>query len=158
MNLNHFLKQLQKKETLYLKMPSADLSSLSDADLFYAVTIRTENKVDACHDLQEGLAALNESGYAAELRALIRKERAWLYAALRSLGLRVIGGEANYLLFYTDYTVLHEALRRRGILIRSCANFSGLGEGWYRVAVRTHEENEQLIAAIGEEAAQWQNA
>ena len=41
MNLNHFLKKLQKKETLYLKMPSADLPSLSDADLFYAVTIRT---------------------------------------------------------------------------------------------------------------------
>ena len=60
MNLNHFLKKLQKKETLYLKMPSADLPNLSDADLFYAVTIRTENKVDACHDLQEGLAALND--------------------------------------------------------------------------------------------------
>ena len=60
MNLNHFLKKLQKKEALYLKMPSADLPSLSDADLFYAVTMRTENKVDACHDLQEGLAALND--------------------------------------------------------------------------------------------------
>ena len=34
------------------------------------------------------------------------------------------------------------------IAIRDCANFEGLTSGWYRVAVRQYEENEQLIAAI----------
>jgi threonine-phosphate decarboxylase len=43
-------------------------------------------------------------------------------------------------------------MKAEGIAIRSCANYHGLGEGWYRVAVRLPEENEQLIAALREAA------
>ena len=39
---------------------------------------------------------------------------------------------------------------RYGILIRSCANYRSLEEGDVRIAVRTHEENVQLIAALQE--------
>ena len=60
MKLNRFLKNLQKKDALYRKMSSGDLPGLSDADLYYAVTVRTESKVTACNDLQEGIAALND--------------------------------------------------------------------------------------------------
>ena len=41
-------------------------------------------------------------------------------------------------------------LREKGILVRSCANYRGLAEGDVRIAVRTHAENEQLIAALRE--------
>ena len=37
---------------------------------------------------------------------------------------------------------------KEGILIRSCANYRGLGPDWYRVAVRRHEENLRLIGAL----------
>ena len=60
MKLNRFLKNLQKKDALYRKMSSGDLPGLSDADLYYAVTVRTESKVTACNDLQKGIAALND--------------------------------------------------------------------------------------------------
>jgi histidinol-phosphate/aromatic aminotransferase/cobyric acid decarboxylase-like protein len=43
-----------------------------------------------------------------------------------------------------------ELLSEKGILIRDCSNYRGLGGGWYRIAVRTHEENEQLLAAMRE--------
>ena len=41
-------------------MSSGDLPGLSDTDLYYAVTVRTESKVTACNDLQKGIAALND--------------------------------------------------------------------------------------------------
>ena len=54
---------------------------------------------------------------------------------------------ANYLLFHGPQG-LHTALLDRGIAIRSCCDYCGLGPGWYRVAVRLHEENEALAEAL----------
>lgn len=96
-----------------------------------------------------GLAALRDTAYLARVRELVRTERAWLYGELCSLGLRIVAGEANFLLFRCD-TPLDEPLRERGILLRGCGDFAGLDESFYRVAVRTHEDNLRLIAAIGE--------
>ena len=46
------------------------------------------------------------------------------------------------------HTECHTRLREQGVLIRNCGNYHGLGEGWYRAAVRTEEENRQLLAAM----------
>ena len=35
----------------------------------------------------------------------------------------------------------------RGILIRSCRNYYSLNDKYYRIAVRTHNENLKLIKA-----------
>ena len=39
-------------------------------------------------------------------------------------------------------------MKRKGILIRDCSNYQGLTKGYYRIAVKTEEENRQLIDAI----------
>ena len=96
-----------------------------------------------------GLAALEETAYVEEVRALIAEQRPRLTAGLRALGLRVLDGRANYLLFQAPET-LGEALRQRGAVLRSCANYPGLGPGWYRTAVRTGPENEQLLKLLAE--------
>ena len=96
-----------------------------------------------------GLAALEETAYVEKVRALIAEQRPRLTAGLRALGLRVLDGRANYLLFQAPET-LGEALRQRGAVLRSCANYPGLGPGWYRTAVRTGSENEQLIKLLAE--------
>ena len=96
-----------------------------------------------------GEAALSETDYVGRVRALIARERPWLTARLEQLGLRVIPGEANYLLFCSPVPLL-TPMRRRGILLRSCANYHGLGEGWYRTAVRTHKENLRLVETLRE--------
>ena len=59
-----------------------------------------------------------------------------LTAGLRALGLRVIDGRANYLLFHAPAD-LNERLRPLGTQVRSCANYPGLGPEWYHTAVRT---------------------
>lgn len=96
-----------------------------------------------------GIAALKETEYVEAVRALIQAQRPRLAAELSRMGLRVIPGEANYLLFYSP-TPLIQPLRERGILLRDCGNYHGLEAGWYRAAVRTGEENDRLTAALEE--------
>ena len=94
-----------------------------------------------------GIAALTETEYVQAVRTLTARERPWLAGELERLGCEVIPGEANYLLFTQDKPLL-EPLRRRGILLRGCGNYHGLGDTWYRAAVRDREDNRRFITAL----------
>ena len=96
-----------------------------------------------------GLAALDETAYVARVQELITQQRPILRDGLRALGLRVLDGSANYLLFQALET-LGDSLRQRGIVLRSCGNYPGLDGSWYRTAVRTVPENQQLLKALQE--------
>lgn len=104
-----------------------------------------------------GVAALREAPHCLpELRAVIGEERPRLAAVLQAMGCKVIPGEANYLLFYhalpdgrPDGT-LSARLRTKGVLLRDCSNYAGLGPGWYRTAVRGAEENEAMLRRLRE--------
>ena len=96
-----------------------------------------------------GIAALKETAYVGEVRALIAQQRPAMTAGLRALGLRVIDGKANYLLFRAPAD-LNERLRPLGTQVRSCANYPGLGPEWYRTAVRTATENARLLEIMRE--------
>lgn len=104
----------------------------------------------SCVAQEAGLAALEEETYLEKLRALIERERPLLQRGLEALGCQVIPGRANYLLFQSPVPELGERLGEKGISIRSCQDFLGLGEGWYRVCVRTGEDNSCLLAAMKE--------
>ena len=41
-------------------------------------------------------------------------------------------------------------MEQKKILIRDCSNYTGLSKGYYRVAVKKHEENQQLVKALKE--------
>ena len=102
-----------------------------------------------CMEQAAGIAALDETEYVAQVRELIKTQRPILASGLRALGLRVIEGRANYLLFRAP-EALGEALRRKGAVLRSCGNYPGLDASWYRTAVRTENENRQLLALLAE--------
>lgn len=95
-----------------------------------------------------GMAALEES--LEPLRQLIRRERPRLSAGLTALGCRVCPGEANYLLFFCGAPALPRRLAERGVLIRDCSNYHGLGPGWYRAAVRLEHENTTFLKILEE--------
>ena len=95
-----------------------------------------------------GVAALKEESFLNKTKTLIQTERPWLKERLEGFGFRVCPSEVNYLLFRGP-TDLHRKLKEKGIAIRNCDNYPGLCSGWYRIAVRRHEENEALIAAVG---------
>ena len=96
-----------------------------------------------------GVAALGDRDFVARSRALVAAERPKLLAALEGMGLRVCPSDANFLLFRGP-AELGAALRARGTALRDCANFPGLGAGWYRTAVRTPEENRALVRILRE--------
>lgn len=77
----------------------------------------------------------------------IQRARNSLQAALEGLGLWVCPSESCFLLFHGPEG-LGARLKREGILIRDCANYAGLGPGWYRVGLGTPEEQGRLIAAL----------
>ena len=112
-----------------------------------AISLASEEDMNKM--LAAAAAALREQDFVQTARRIIAAERPALAAALRGLGFWVCGSHANYLLFRGP-PGLREALLARGISIRSCHSFQGLGPGWYRVAVRLHHENEALIAALAD--------
>jgi len=97
-----------------------------------------------------GIAALRDEAYLSQLKDWLRTERPFLARRLAALGLRVVPGEGNFLLFQAGDCSLAEKLREKGVLIRDCLDFHGLEPGWYRVAVRTRGENEALLQALKE--------
>ena len=118
-----------------------------------------------------GIAAVRESEYIKNAKELIADERAYLIKELSTLGFKAVSSDANFILFY-DSRATHGAggteqpnredggkgpadidlsarLLEKGIAIRDCSNFPGLGQGWYRIAIRNHEDNQKLIDALG---------
>ena len=94
-----------------------------------------------------GVAALKEQEFLRSTRKVIREERSWLRENLEALGFRVCDSSANFLLFHGKEG-LCEPLRQQGIALRNCDNYYGLEKGWYRCAVRLHQENIALIQAL----------
>ena len=94
-----------------------------------------------------GMAALKEEAYVNRAREIVRTERAFLKEELRKLGFQVYDSRANYIFFRGPAGLVEYALKKH-VLIRDCSNYRGLTEGYYRVAVKTHEENRKLLEAL----------
>ncbi|MGD1849690.1 MAG: threonine-phosphate decarboxylase CobD [Cyanophyceae cyanobacterium] len=99
-----------------------------------------------------GLAALGD-------RDFVQKTWRWLSAARENLqqrigqlpGMAVYPGAANYLLVKSAVSVSamqQQLLMGDAIAIRNCATFPELGDRYFRVAVRTPSQNEQLVSAL----------
>lgn len=91
-----------------------------------------------------GVAALGEKEDMRRARGFIKKEREYLEGELTGLGIRVFPSNVNYLLFYDDRD-WYELLLKAKILIRDCSDYEGLEKGYYRIAVKRHEENLRLV-------------
>ncbi len=92
-----------------------------------------------------GLAALDDTEYLVRTRELIKEEKAYLLGALsKGLAKKIYEGAANYIFFRADKDLAGRLLEQK-ILIRSCGNYRNLSENYFRIGIRTHEENEELI-------------
>lgn len=95
-------------------------------------------------------------------RAFQQKTWDWLPAARHHLaqglaqlpGLRPYPGSANFLLVGCGVSVpplQQRLLQNHRILIRDCLSFGGLGDRFFRLAVRTPRDHDRLCAAIAQE-------
>jgi threonine-phosphate decarboxylase len=101
--------------------------------------------------LEAARAALNEGEYERESRRVNAQAREEFAAALSEIGLSVFPSEANFLLARLQYgsgAELAQWLESSRILIRKCDSFSGLGEAYIRLAVRSSEDNLRLVSLV----------
>ena len=98
---------------------------------------------------EAGIACVKEKAFVEQTVEYVQKERAFFTEQLQKMGLEVFAGEGNFILIYTQVP-LYELLLERGILIRDCQNFKGLSKGYYRIAVKSREDNKILLREIGE--------
>lgn len=102
-----------------------------------------------------GIASLAAVGYAAATLEFVASERAYLAAGLASIpGLRPFPSAANYILVEicrgpSAADIVGQLLARR-LIVRHCGNFAGLSDGFFRVAVRSRQENDRLLAALAQ--------
>jgi len=99
-------------------------------------------------------AALEDEEHLRLTLDLIKQEKLWLANELaRIKGFKFSLPDANF--FFIDihksgFTAaeLKKYLLEQSLLIRDCSSFRGLDQYYVRIAVKTHEENQQLIEAF----------
>jgi len=100
------------------------------------------------------LAALKDVEFIENTKRTIAKERAQFAKMLSEIsGLQVFPSETNFLLVKitdkkTTSTALKEEMAKKGILIRDCSTFVGLDDSYFRVTVRSAEENLKLVNTL----------
>lgn len=96
-----------------------------------------------------GLSALQDASYRAKTAQMLAREKLFLEKAFRTFGIEHLPSEANYyLLKMRDAETIADGLAQKGILLRRCANISGLTRSHLRVAVRTRSENIRFLKEL----------
>jgi len=100
-----------------------------------------------------GMAALADGKYLKWTRRELEQARSSLFMGLMALpGIEPLPSAANFLLCRLENggaSRLAAAMARQGILVRDCNGFTGLGDRYIRVAVRSEDENHQLLSVMG---------
>ncbi len=154
----------------YVVCANAELAQrLNDSGAQWAVSVPAQIA---------GVAALGDATYLERACTTIVEQRTRLEGELSAAGMRVIPSCVNYILFCDEVAEsagaaessidtttgsdaehadtatlsasLFDQLLERGIIVRRCGNFEGLDDTWYRIAVRTPEENTRFIQALKE--------
>lgn len=111
------------------------LEQISDCGQAWSVSYLAE---------EAGLAAIEEIHLAKQQVAVLQKERKRISDWMQEHGISH-WGKANFLLFYWKQGDLCARFAKQGILLRSCANYRGLNENYYRMAVRLPNENDRFL-------------
>lgn len=96
-----------------------------------------------------GEAALKNTGYMEKTRQYLEKERKYMKDSIIKLGFNQICGEADFL-FFKGIPQLKERMLEKHILIRCCDDYYGIPEGYYRIAIKKHEDNVRFLECLKE--------
>ncbi len=101
-----------------------------------------------------GHVAINDVEFATNTREYVSREKAFLYDGLTNIkGIRPFQPSVNFILVKIHNAEITSSgiqnlLIKDNIIIRDCSNFIGLSDKYFRVAVRTREENQKLLSAL----------
>ncbi|OQY20483.1 MAG: threonine-phosphate decarboxylase [Desulfobacteraceae bacterium 4572_35.1] len=97
-----------------------------------------------------GIRALQDDQFLLQSRDYVAERRRELFEILNSItGLSPFPSDANFLLVANNHphvsvSQIYDSLLKKGIIIRRCGSFDGLDESYFRVAVRSGEEQQRL--------------
>ena len=95
------------------------------------------------------IAGFLDKEYIEESLSFVEKQRDYLYNELLKIrGLKVFKPSVNFIMIKAQDKDLYEKLLEHKVIIRRCNNYYGLSDSFYRVAVRTREENEELLDVL----------
>ncbi len=100
-----------------------------------------------------GQAAMKDPSHMEATRSYMATQRKRLIEGLGALsGIKVYPAEANFVCIrvLSPAVDLKDKLLTYGILIRSCGNYIGMDNSFYRIAVRKEEDCTRLLEALGE--------
>ena len=100
-----------------------------------------------------GMLVLKDISYLEKSKMLIRRERNFMINELKKMTkFSPIPSDVNFFLIdvsdQNSTEVRNYLLNNRGILVRDCSTFTGMGQKHIRVAVKKHIENAILIDAL----------
>ena len=98
--------------------------------------------------LAAAVGALYDRGFEEWTQKCIFRERKYLSDCLSNLSFQVLPSAADFLLVKTPICI-YDILEKKGFEILKCDNIPGLGENYYRITVRDHEDNSHLVFALG---------
>jgi L-threonine-O-3-phosphate decarboxylase len=100
-----------------------------------------------------GVAIVQDTDFQQQTWNWLKPTRTQLARELANLpGLTPLPSAANFLLVHCQSSVTALQIRlleQQQILIRDCLSFSELGDHYFRVAVRTTEQNQRLLEGLG---------
>ncbi len=95
-----------------------------------------------------GISALeNAEDFINKTVVYVEKQRKFLTENFKKFPFRLFECHANFIFLQTDLP-LDTLLLEQKILIRNCNNYRNLTDGYFRIAVRTEEENQLLIHTL----------
>lgn len=99
---------------------------------------------------EAAISGLKDKEYIKETIEYVEKEKEYLYSNLCNIErINVFLPSVNFIFFNIDKNInLKEEMLKHGIIIRSCSNYYGLDNSFYRIAVRTREENEKILKVL----------
>ncbi len=100
---------------------------------------------------QAAIASIPNKPYLRQTKDLIKRESTFLKKSISKLSNFICYDSAtNFILIESslDITFLQKQLLNHKILIRNCNNFKGLGNNFFRIAIKTHAENLKLIKSL----------
>lgn len=94
------------------------------------------------------IACLKDKAYYKKIAFMVEKERAFLYAQFRSLGVRFEESYTNFILLKVKQgsSQVAQALMNRGVIVRDMAVW-GLKD-YIRITIGSHEENLVLVRSL----------
>ncbi|TCS79928.1 threonine-phosphate decarboxylase CobD [Tepidibacillus fermentans] len=100
---------------------------------------------------QMGILLLDDISFIEETRTWVQQEREWFYQEMKQMDeYHIYPTSANFYLVRTTFSarVLEQALKKKRIAIRLAHSFPGLDDHFIRLAIKTREENLELLKEL----------